>query len=95
MWLVDWAWACLGPAWVDVAFVVLRLIHAGHSCAEAESWAAAVPRWAKASEEDLLAFAVAISGIWELKSRINPAPHRDRLTDAAHRWLVYWYDHGR
>jgi hypothetical protein len=95
VWLVDWAWACRGPAWVDVAFLVLRLIHAGHLCADAESWAATVPTWAQASDEALLAFAVAISGIWELKRRTDPAQHRDRLTDAARRWLVYRYNYGR
>jgi hypothetical protein len=95
VWLVDWAWACRGPAWVDVAFLVLRLIHAGHSCTEAESWAATVPTWAQASDEELLAFAVAISGIWDLKSRTDPAPHRDGLTEAARRWLVHRYDHDR
>lgn len=91
VWLVDWAWACRGPAWVDVAFLVLRLIHAGHSCAEAESWARTVPTWAHATDAGLLAFAVAISGIWEWKSRTDPAPHRDELTDAARRWLRHRY----
>lgn len=92
VWLVDWAWACLGPAWVDVAFMVLRLIYAGHTCAEAETWAATVPTWAAASDEALLAFAVAVSGVWGFKSRTDPARHRDELTSAARRWLGYRYD---
>jgi hypothetical protein len=96
VWLVDWAWACRGPAWVDVAFLLLRLVRAGHSCADSESWAATVPRWAHASDEALLAFAVAISGIWEFKRRTDPAPHRDELTDAAYRWLRHrYYWHGQ
>jgi hypothetical protein len=92
VWLVDWAWACRGPAWADVAFLVLRLIHAGHSCADAEAWAATVPTWASASDEALLAFVVAISGIWELKRRTHPAAHRDALTEAARRWLRHRHD---
>ncbi|HEU5473212.1 MAG TPA: hypothetical protein VFV67_21420 [Actinophytocola sp.] len=92
VWLVDWAWACRGPAWIDVAFLVPRLIHAGHGCADAESWAATVPSWVNTSNEALLAFAVAVSGIWAYKRRTDPAPHRDELTDAARRWLRHRFE---
>jgi hypothetical protein len=92
VWLVDWAWACRGPAWVDLAFLVLRLISAGHSCADAERWARTLPTWAHATDAQVLAFAVAVAGIWELKSRSDPAPHRDKLTNASRQWLLHRYE---
>ena len=29
--LIDWAWAARGPAWLDIAVLLLRLIDAGHT----------------------------------------------------------------
>jgi putative SOS response-associated peptidase YedK len=35
---------------------------------------------------------LAIAGIWEWKSRTDPAPHRDTLTEAARHWLRHRYE---
>lgn len=81
--VVDWAWARRAPAWVDAAFLVLRLIEAGHEPAEAERWA---DRFLPASGAARTAFAVEVLGIWEFLQRHKPLPHRPRLTGAARAW---------
>ncbi|GCD96203.1 phosphotransferase [Embleya hyalina] len=44
--LVDWGWAVRGPAWLDPALVVVRLIATGgQSPAAAQAWAARLPAW--------------------------------------------------
>ncbi|MGW5050125.1 phosphotransferase family protein [Actinokineospora sp. NPDC004072] len=83
---VDWAWSRKATAAVDIAFLVPRLVHAGHSPAEAERWAETIPAWSATDEPTRTAFAVAIWGIWELLARDNPLPHRAALTAAAGRW---------
>jgi hypothetical protein len=87
--IVDWAWSRAAAPWLDTGFLLLRLIDAGHSPADAERWAADVEAWAAASEENRTAFAVAVLGIWEFLQRDQPLPHRERLTDAARRWVRY------
>jgi hypothetical protein len=87
--VVDWAWTRATVPWLDVGFLVLRLIDAGHSPAAAEQWATSAEAWVAAAEDDRTAFAVAVLGIWEFLQRDQPLPHRERLTDAARRWARY------
>lgn len=54
--VVDWAWPTLGAAWLDTAFVVARLIQAGHTPAEAEAWAGQIPAWGSATDEAITTF---------------------------------------
>lgn len=83
---MDWAWSRKGAPAVDLAFLVARLVAAGHIPAEAEGWAETVPVWQETSETARTAFAVAIWGIWEFLERRHPLPHRAALTAAARRW---------
>jgi hypothetical protein len=87
--VVDWAWSRASVPWLDAGFLLLRLVEAGHSPAEAEQWAANTEAWVAAAEDDRTAFAVAVLGIWEFLQRDQPLPHRERLTDAARRWAKY------
>lgn len=54
--VVDWATAARGPAWVDVAHAALRLMEQGHTADDAETWARQVPCWraVRAAELDAL-----------------------------------------
>lgn len=95
--VVDWAWSRQAAPWLDIGFLVLRLIEAGHTPAEAERWAAGLDAWTEASDTARTAFAVAVLGIWEFLQRDQPLPHRERLTNAArrwarHRWVDGWVD---
>jgi hypothetical protein len=84
--IVDWAWSRLGAPWVDTALLVIRLIDAGHSPAEAELWADTVSPWTTASSDARTAFSVAVLGAWEYLQRARPLPHRAQLTAAARQW---------
>lgn len=84
--VIDWAWSRRGAIWVDTAFLVIRLIAAGHEPDEAEKWADAVPPWHDASDSARTAFAVAVYGIWAWLGRKSPLPHRPKLTAVARTW---------
>lgn len=63
--VVDWAWATIGAAWLDPAYWVIWLIaEGGHQPADAEHWASQVPSWATAPTEALNAFASANAQLW-------------------------------
>ncbi|WP_250285710.1 hypothetical protein, partial [Frankia sp. CiP1_Cm_nod2] len=38
--VIDWGWPAAGAEWVDSAFMIIRLVEAGHSPRDAEAWAA-------------------------------------------------------
>ncbi|WP_245959947.1 phosphotransferase [Prauserella flavalba] len=84
--IVDWAWSRTGAAAVDVAFLVARLVAAGHTPVTAELWARGLPAWRETPATTRTAFAVAIWGMWEFLERDSPLPHRAELTAAARRW---------
>lgn len=84
--IVDWAWSRTGAAAVDVAFLVARLVAAGHTPVTAELWARGLPAWRETPAATRTAFAVAIWGIWEFLERDHPLPHRAELTAAARTW---------
>lgn len=71
--VVDWAQACRGAPWLDLAGLVPHLVRAGHSPGEAEQLVlhgqvmAGVPAWA------VTGFAVALAGFWSAASR-QPEP---------------------
>ncbi|HEY0450602.1 hypothetical protein [Actinophytocola sp.] len=87
--LVDWAWAHVAAAWVDAAYLVIRLIQAGHSPASAERWAATTPSWLAAPSAAVDAFAVETYGMWEYLRHIDPRPIREAPTRAARQWAQY------
>ncbi|ANN16716.1 hypothetical protein SD37_14315 [Amycolatopsis orientalis] len=66
--VIDWGWPARGAAWVDPAFLVIRLIDAGHPADEAETWARQNTRWAEAGDEAITAFAVYVAGLWSYKA---------------------------
>jgi hypothetical protein len=87
--IVDWAWSRNANAAIDPAFLVTRLIEAGHDAAAAESWAEQLPLWQRTPAETKTAFAVAIWGIWEYLERHQPLAHRPALTAAARSWASF------
>ncbi|HJP79571.1 MAG TPA: phosphotransferase [Pseudonocardiaceae bacterium] len=90
--VVDWAWSRLGNPAIDVAFLVNRLIAAGHTPNAAELWADTVPVWRATPENARTAFSVAILGIWEHVQRHNGLPPGAGLTAAARRWAQHRLD---
>ncbi|MEU0507998.1 hypothetical protein [Amycolatopsis sp. NPDC006125] len=90
--VVDWAWSRRGNPAVDTAFLILRLIAAGHEPDAAERWAEAVLCWQGTPAATRTAFAIAIWGIWQLLERDHPLPHRAALTAAARAWALHRLD---
>jgi hypothetical protein len=86
---VDWSGPCRSAAWVDTAFMLVRLIRADHDPAGAEAWAGQIPAWAGASNEALTAFAYALVGLWERMRQASPAPHHGPMLEAAQRWAAH------
>jgi aminoglycoside phosphotransferase (APT) family kinase protein len=62
--VIDWGFPGAGAPWVDTAFLVLRLIWAGHPPEVAEQWARARSTWIGVDEKTITAFAVFVAGLW-------------------------------
>ncbi|MCF2532114.1 phosphotransferase family protein [Yinghuangia soli] len=62
--VVDWATAARGPAWVDVAHAALRLMEQGHTAADADAWARQVPCWREVRTAELDALVTAQVRAW-------------------------------
>ncbi|MEU7618966.1 hypothetical protein AB0B27_23110 [Micromonospora rifamycinica] len=87
--LVDWSSPARGAPWIDTAFLVLRLVRAGHEPADAEKWAARIPAFAAAPGHAVTAFAGALVQLWERKQHTAPASHHGPLLAAARCWAAY------
>jgi hypothetical protein len=87
--LIDWAWPTLGPAWVDPAVWLIRLIDAGHTPAEAETWAGHLPSWHQASPKALTAFAHANARMWSEIECQSGATWTKKMAASAHAWAAH------
>ncbi|MGK5677605.1 hypothetical protein [Actinoplanes sp. URMC 104] len=89
-WVVDWSMPCRGAVWIDTARMLIRLIRAGHTAADAEAWAAALPMWEHASSEALDAFARAAATVSRrLRDRNPSAPHLVEMAAAGRAWVEH------
>jgi hypothetical protein len=84
--LVDWAWPTRGAAWIDPACWIVWLIASGHSPAQAERHAAAVPAFGRAPGHAVTAFAAAQAAMWA--DIAEDAPHPGLAAAAAD-----WHKH--
>jgi len=87
--VIDWAWVHTAPPWADTAFLVIRLIQAGHDPLHAEQWAQTIDAWRAAPADSVTAFAVAVYGLWEHLRHAHPLPIRQAPTRAAQRWAQW------
>jgi hypothetical protein len=78
--VIDWGFPAAGAEWVDVAFLILRLMEAGHTASDAQAWALA---FREIDPVALTAFASYIAGMWSYwaasANSISGSPHRARL----------------
>ncbi|MGH3798380.1 MAG: phosphotransferase [Pseudonocardiaceae bacterium] len=88
VYFLDWACASRGAPWVDVAYTVPRLIASGHSPQCAEEWARRIPAWGAAPDSAVTAFAVAMAGIGEYRSRQGVVTAR-ALVASSREWVRY------
>ncbi len=87
--LIDWAWPTRGPAWVDVALLVVHLIDAGHTPAQAADWVQQFPSWQHASVEAIDAFTAANCRMWQEIAQNDPVPWKKQMAAAAQLWMKY------
>lgn len=88
--VIDWSMPCRGAAWLDTARMLVRLIRAGHTPAQAETWAAQLPTWANTSPDAVDAFAAALTKLSRrLRDNTTDAPHLTEMADASDAWLRY------
>ncbi|MFJ6137873.1 phosphotransferase family protein [Kitasatospora sp. NPDC092286] len=85
--VVDWAFPAPGAAWVDTAYMVIRLIEAGHTPEEAEQWADGVPMWHEASPWAVTAFGTILTGMRTLRAVEAPGRQWDALSGHGLAWL--------
>lgn len=91
--MIDWAWPTQGPAWVDPAAWVVRLIDAGHTPAQAEVWATHLPTWRDAPPVAVAAFALANTALWNDIAVQDPgAGWKRRMAVSARRWSEHRMD---
>jgi len=88
--VVDWSMPCRGAIWLDTARMLVRLIRAGHTPAQAQAWAAPLPTWASATPDALDAFAAALATLSRrLRDNSTDAPHLAELAHAGDAWLQH------
>jgi len=84
--LVDWAWATRGAAWIDPTLWALWLIATGHSLDQAEQQAGSLSSWAAAPAQAVTTFIRANHRLWAEIATDDPDPWTARVADAAKRW---------
>ncbi|RJL21203.1 phosphotransferase [Bailinhaonella thermotolerans] len=84
--LVDWANAARGPAWMETALLPPWLLRAGHTPASAEGWLSQIPAWRHAEPEILDTFAVTLAARWQARSVNSGAPWIAERADLSLRW---------
>jgi hypothetical protein len=87
--LIDWGWPAAAAPWVDTAYMVIRLVEAGHPATDAESWARTLPTWAGAAPADVTAFAAYVAGLWTVFAAKAPGPGARRRAAAARTYAAW------
>jgi hypothetical protein len=90
VWLLDWAWATWGAAFIDPALLIPRLIAAGHTPAAAEGWVEKSPAWQKADQNAVTLFAQVVARHLRRLADDDPAAEwRRPMVEASRHWAAY------
>ncbi|MGS2645453.1 phosphotransferase family protein [Streptosporangium sp. G12] len=88
--VIDWAFAARGAAWIDAVMLAPRFIEAGHTPEQTEALFAQVPAWRSAPANAV----TALAALWTLfrlyKARFGPVEGRDfraRAAEAGRAWV--------
>jgi hypothetical protein len=91
-WICDWNWVCYGPAWFDVAALLVTAYASG---LDADALFAAHPAAASAPPDGLDAALAALSGYWLCRAADGPSsasphlrPHQQWSGEMALAWLA-------
>lgn len=84
--LIDWAWPTRGAAFIDPASLIVRLIFAGHTPAEAEPVVAHLPAWSTAPKRAVDVYATAVERMWTEIYQADPTTWKRQTMTAARAW---------
>jgi Ser/Thr protein kinase RdoA (MazF antagonist) len=88
--LVDWAFAARGAAFVELGLLIPWLLKAGHTPRQAEAWVAQFPSWADADPAHIDLFSVAFAARWaQHTSRENPEDWVLLHAELTRRWAEH------
>ncbi|MEV0940479.1 phosphotransferase [Micromonospora wenchangensis] len=98
--VVDWPWACRGPAWLDTALLLVNVrLHGGH---DTEALLRRLPLTAGADPAALTGFYAGLAGFFTDSARRPPPPNiptvrafQQAQADALLPWLRHRLDHPR
>jgi hypothetical protein len=88
-WIVDFGWACRGPAWLTSAQLVLALIEAGWEPDTAEKALRDIPAWRDAPPAAVNEHAAANARMWDDAAENAPTRVRRFRRDIARAWAAY------
>ncbi|MFD0688816.1 phosphotransferase [Actinomadura fibrosa] len=87
--VVDWGFASRGAPWIEIGQVIPWMVHAGHTPADAERWAAHFPSWTGASPDAIDRYANASAERWRQRAAASStAAPLDNLT-VAQQWAEH------
>jgi Phosphotransferase enzyme family len=87
--LIDWAWPTLGASFIDPGCLVVRLIFAGHTPPQAETYVAPLPAWTNAPKRGLDVLASALATMWTQIAQADPTPWKQQMARSARSWQVW------
>lgn len=91
VYVIDWGWPAAAAPWVDTAYMVIRLIGAGHTPAQAEAWAGGLSGWSAAPADSITAFSAFVAGLWTSFTLTNRSPgvrNRARIARDYAAWRI-------
>ncbi|WP_084265026.1 phosphotransferase [Actinomadura macra] len=87
--VVDWGFASRGAPWIEIGQIIPWLIHAGHSPADAERWAAQFAAWTSAAPEALDLYTRASVERWRRRAAANPDAEPPANLPIAQQWAEH------
>lgn len=88
--VTGWTRPTRGAAWIDPAVLILRLMDAGHTAADADMWAKRFPAWAEAPRTHVQLFNQLNARRWSALATEDPQPWKQRMAELARAWASHW-----
>jgi len=87
--LIDWAWPTFGAAFIDPSCLIVRLVLAGHTPAQAEACVAETAAWQDAPTYAVDVFARGLTTMWAEIADADPTPWKRKMAASARSWLAH------
>lgn len=78
MWTINWAWSTRGPAFIEAAYFLIRVIAACHSASQAEPVATRCPGWQLSRPPPIDVFALASARLYDEIALNDAQPFKQR-----------------